>query len=300
MGDVALSWQLSDSESDITGTAGCDPTSIATDGLSIIGCSATSSGGTATASVTVRRDATPPVVATEVTPMANPAGWHSGAVMIRHACTDATSGVASSPAAQNVDTEGADRSVPVVGNAADTAGNVAVVEPVDLNIDTTPPTMAIAVPEDGAVYFLGEVVPLQWSASNALSGLASASGTVADGGSLDTSSAGTFSFAVSAEDVAENMNAQSVAYSVLSPADAAQWLSVRTEGAVAQAGIRNALTSKLNQASRRFATGRTKAANNIPGAFIQHVSAQAGKRIDAAAAAELIGQASRLMAVMPI
>lgn len=61
--DVSVTWEVTDPESAVTSTLGCDPSSVLadTDGT-IFTCTATSSGGTAAASVTIRRDATAPVL----------------------------------------------------------------------------------------------------------------------------------------------------------------------------------------------------------------------------------------------
>ncbi len=61
--DVGVAWTVTDGESAVTSTTGCDPSTVTTDtnGASIT-CSATSTGGSASQSVTVKRDATAPVV----------------------------------------------------------------------------------------------------------------------------------------------------------------------------------------------------------------------------------------------
>jgi hypothetical protein len=61
--DVSLTWSVSDDESPIESATGCGPVSLATDTAGIaFTCEATSGGGTASATVTVRRDATPPII----------------------------------------------------------------------------------------------------------------------------------------------------------------------------------------------------------------------------------------------
>jgi CubicO group peptidase (beta-lactamase class C family) len=65
IGDVSLSWSIVEPDSAISSSAGCDPRVITTDtspaGVTFT-CSATSLGGTGSASVTIQRDATPPTV----------------------------------------------------------------------------------------------------------------------------------------------------------------------------------------------------------------------------------------------
>ena len=61
--DVHVSWLVIDPESAISSSSGCGPSSVTSDtaGISFT-CTATSAGGTTSASVSVRRDATPPVL----------------------------------------------------------------------------------------------------------------------------------------------------------------------------------------------------------------------------------------------
>jgi len=61
--DVAVTWTVTDAESTVTSTTGCGPSNVTSDtsGDSFT-CSATSAGGTASASVTIKRDATDPTV----------------------------------------------------------------------------------------------------------------------------------------------------------------------------------------------------------------------------------------------
>ncbi len=68
-GDVTVTWDVTDAESAISQTQGCGATTIDfdTDGTTLT-CTATSVGGTAPVTVTVRRDATPPTVTCVPTP----------------------------------------------------------------------------------------------------------------------------------------------------------------------------------------------------------------------------------------
>jgi hypothetical protein len=64
-GNIAVTWSVTDAESAISSSAGCNPSTVTTDtspsgiGLS---CTATSTGGTTTKKVTVKRDAAVPTV----------------------------------------------------------------------------------------------------------------------------------------------------------------------------------------------------------------------------------------------
>jgi hypothetical protein len=67
-GDVTVTWSVTDPQSRIV-TSRCDTTAITTDTTgTTLTCTATSDGGTASAHVTVKRDATPPIVTCIPTP----------------------------------------------------------------------------------------------------------------------------------------------------------------------------------------------------------------------------------------
>jgi hypothetical protein len=67
-GSVSLSWTVSDPESVFT-TAGCEPVLLTTDTTgATFTCTATSAGGTASKSVTIRIDKTPPTISCTATP----------------------------------------------------------------------------------------------------------------------------------------------------------------------------------------------------------------------------------------
>ncbi len=97
--DVTVSWAVSDPESGVTSETGCGTSVLTTDSLgSPYSCSATSGGGTTTESVTVKRDATPPVV----TLGSHPSSYTvDQTVAISCSATDALSGIASTCQAIN-------------------------------------------------------------------------------------------------------------------------------------------------------------------------------------------------------
>ncbi|HSO01726.1 MAG TPA: VWA domain-containing protein [Gaiellaceae bacterium] len=91
--DIGISWTVVDDESPAT-TSGCDPSSVTSDtaGVSFT-CSASSAGGSASETVSVKRDATAPVLA-----FSGNAGTYelTDTVAITCAASDAMSGLASS------------------------------------------------------------------------------------------------------------------------------------------------------------------------------------------------------------
>jgi hypothetical protein len=83
-------------------------------------------------------------------------------------------------------------------------------------VDVTAPEITLATPSQGAVYGLGEQVAAGYSCADedGGSGLASCTGTVANGEAVDTSTVGEKSFTVSATDNAGNPASQTVTYTV--------------------------------------------------------------------------------------
>jgi YVTN family beta-propeller protein len=214
VGNATVSWLVVDNESSISSKSGCDTTTVTTDttGVTFI-CSATSSGGTASQSVTVKRDASPPTITGSATPAANGSGWNNTLVTVSFTCNDATSGVLSCAAPQVLD-EGANQSVS--GAATDKAGNTATTQVIGINVDLTPPLVNVTGVTGGAVYTLGTVPAAGCTTTDALSGVqtnATLSVTGGNGGGT-----GTFTASCSgALDKAGNLGAASVTYQVKTP-----------------------------------------------------------------------------------
>jgi hypothetical protein len=94
LSDVSVSWNAEDPESPISNQTGCDVVTVTTDTTgTTFTCSATSAGGTTSRSVTIKRDATGPVI--NVTAPTNGVYLLNQSVSIDFACSDSVSGVAS-------------------------------------------------------------------------------------------------------------------------------------------------------------------------------------------------------------
>ena len=95
-GDVTVTWEVADAESALLGTSGCDAASVIADTTgTAFTCTATSYGGTESASVTVKRDATPPDVTCASTPSTLwPPNGKLVAVDVAVTIADATAGPA--------------------------------------------------------------------------------------------------------------------------------------------------------------------------------------------------------------
>lgn len=92
--DVTVSWEVVDEESEVSETSGCEQATIDYDTAGVtLTCTATSAGGTASESVTIKRDATPPSITWSNGPQ-DGASYYYGFVPAEPTCTagDALSG----------------------------------------------------------------------------------------------------------------------------------------------------------------------------------------------------------------
>lgn len=93
--DVPVSWTVTDAGSTPTIVSGCASTTVVVDGQTTLSCRASSTGGTAERSVTIRRDATPPAIPRigGIAATTYPSGAVPPASAITCASSDATSGL---------------------------------------------------------------------------------------------------------------------------------------------------------------------------------------------------------------
>ncbi len=91
--NVGLTWNVSDAESQIRGKSGCEDVTLTTDtaGLTYT-CTARSSGGSSSQSVTIKRDATAPQI-NIITPSSGATYTQNQTVKASYTCTDAISGI---------------------------------------------------------------------------------------------------------------------------------------------------------------------------------------------------------------
>ena len=118
--------------------------------------------------------------------------------------------------------------------ATDKAGNRGSAVAHYTVVDVTAPQITLGTPSQGAVYDLGQEVAASYSCTDedGGSGLASCTGTVANGAAVDTSSVGEKSFTVSATDNAGNPASQTVTYTVADRVAPDITLSSPADGAV--------------------------------------------------------------------
>jgi len=210
-GDVQVVWSIGDTP---TATSGCEAQTVSADTSGVtFNCSATSSGGTTAASVTIKRDATPPVLTFgSPSPVANANGWNKTNVSIPFTRGDALSGLASTSVASPLvlSTEGAAVTGQVV--VTDSAGNSATFTSVERNIDKTVPVVTFNTPVDGATYGFYQNVVADYACTDV--SLLSCAAPNASGELINTRTAGARAFKVTAKDSVGFVTAETHAFSV--------------------------------------------------------------------------------------
>ncbi len=141
-------------------------------------------GNTAEGVLEIKIDQTPPEITGFALAAPNAHGWYNSDVTVNFEASDSVSGLETVTPVTVLSTEGEGQSV--TGTATDLAGNSASYMVTGINIDKTAPEVTITLPEDGGEYLLNEVIFVNWSAYDALSGLAEAEGTQPPEAALDT------------------------------------------------------------------------------------------------------------------
>lgn len=118
-----------------------------------------------------RIDLTPPAVASSLMPQPNANGWNNTPVTVSFECIDTGSGVVDCSSEQMVSTQGVGQIV--TGTASDAAGNMATAS-ATVNLDTTPPVLALSTPTTGTTVFTPSVT-VSGLLTDGLSGVETAS-----------------------------------------------------------------------------------------------------------------------------
>ncbi|MBY0276816.1 hypothetical protein K2Z84_15875, partial [Candidatus Binatia bacterium] len=149
--NVLLTWAVSDPDSPVSVQVGCGAQSVAQDTVgAIFTCRATSAGGTTTQSVTIKRDATPPLLAPVVSP--NPVPVNGVATASANA-SDPTSGLVSTSCTPVVTSSAG--SFAVACTAFDQAGNVATGGADYVVGDVAVGSIRFVAPDPGSSYARG-------------------------------------------------------------------------------------------------------------------------------------------------
>lgn len=181
-------------------------------------------------------DTTPPDTSASISGPEGDNGWYRGAVNITLSADDGTGSGMTSGQAMIQWKEGAGDiwtvssvmfaphkstvTFPFTGDgvwtiayrAVDAAGNVAATKTIEVKIDGTAPSLTVTNPLGGQSFVQGQPVALEWTASDALSGLASVS--PAKGSAIDTSGSGPNSVTVTGTDKAGNTTSKTVDYTL--------------------------------------------------------------------------------------
>jgi hypothetical protein len=256
--NVSVSWTVTDDESAITSSTGCDASSVVmdTNGLTFT-CEATSSGGTASRSVTIQRDASAPTVTPTVSGTMGLGGWYTSDVNVSWSVADGISGIASSTGCTATTTTADNAGTTYTCTATNGAG-LSTTESVSAKRDATKPMIGYA--GNAGSYTVDQTVAITCSASDAMSGLASS--TCANiGGAAYTFAIGANGYSASASDNAGNTNSASASFTVAVTSGS---LCTLVQRWVSNAGVANSMCVKLRQGSY--------------GAFRNEVSAQGGKK----------------------
>jgi hypothetical protein len=145
--------------------------------------------------------------------------WHASNVSLVCTAADGQSGLANpADAVFSLSTQvpaGTESSNAVTDSrqVCDNAGHCVAVGPIAGNkIDRKPPSVTISAPSGS--YVLRQIVAASYTCADSGSGLASCSGSVANGASLDTETLGANSFTVNATDTVGNHTSASARYTV--------------------------------------------------------------------------------------
>lgn len=169
--DVSLTWTVDPAAATMTG---CQDETFSSDTTGVVrSCAAADETGSATAEVTIKRDATPPEIDPGQARPADTNGWYTQPLTVAFSGQDATSGLAS---CASVTYSGPDTAAgSVVGTCTDVAGNTASAPPFTFKYDATGPEVFAAVPARPPDHAGWYTAPIGFSflATDAFSGLAS-------------------------------------------------------------------------------------------------------------------------------
>ena len=298
--DVTVTWSVADAQSpsSIT-TAGCDPTTITTDTSgTTLTCAATSDGGTASRSVTVKRDSTPPTInfPTAVSAEATSAAGAPVVYSVSVVDLDPSPIWTCGPTSGSLFPLG---STTVVCTATDAAGNTAsAIFPVTV-ADTTAPTLSL--PTSFAVDATspaGAVVSYLAAATDAVDPAPTVTCAPA---SRDTFPIGTTTVTCTATDASGNQAGGSFAVTVRDAITQISDVVANVKALDAKQGIITSLDAKLQTVLDALSSakmGERASACQKLDVFTNEVQAQAGKSLTQADADRLTADARRIQMVI--
>jgi hypothetical protein len=280
------------------------------------------------ASFTFNTDVTPATTVAFLTPSPTVFGWNNTSVDVTLSALDTPGGSGvheidysasgaqpiggtnslSNPTVIHVTTPGI---TTITFHSVDNQSNVESDQTVTVRIDEIAPAIVVNQPTNGD-YTHSSTLTLDYNVSDAGGSGLNTSTTLLDGAAtlnghglasgqaiplLTELALGSHTFQVSADDKAANSSSMSVTFNIVVTAqsikdDVTQLLS---GGDIKKAQLKNSLLAKLNAAANAIARGNCTAAANIYQAFINEVTAQTGKGIDAIAANIMIADAQYMI-----
>jgi hypothetical protein len=286
--NIGVTWTVVDNESPITSKTGCDATSVTTDGNNFtFTCTATSTGGTATKSISLKRDASAPLLDPVVTGTLGASGWYTSDIQVDWTHSDPTSGVDDhhdDPG--NTDcldhTVTADIATVTFTCKVTNGAGLSTTKSVTVKRDATKPVVTYS--GNAGTYTVDQTVAITCSASDAMSGVASS--TCANvGGDAYTFGLGAHTYSATATDRAGNTGSASTTFTVKVTGAS---LCALTRRFVSNNGVANSLCQKLDAADAAFGRGQPDTAHNVLAAYINEVQAQSGGKFLSAANASIL------------
>jgi hypothetical protein len=267
--NVTVSFTVNDPES-TPALTGCDNTTVSSNTSSMtFTCSSTSAGGTASKSVTIKRDATIPAVTGTPSGALGANGWYTSDVGITWTpSATGPSGQTPSSGCTTVALTGDTPSYTFTCAITTGAGITSAPGMVTVKRDATKPVVTYA--GNAESYTVDQPVAITCTPSDNLSGVASSTCAAITGGAYSFPS-GANTYSATATDKAGNGGSATTAFTVNVTSGSVCSLVQRW---VSNGGVANSMCVKLNQASY--------------GAFRNELAAQSGKKLSEANAAILV------------
>ncbi|MFL6014609.1 MAG: HYR domain-containing protein [Gaiellaceae bacterium] len=298
--DVKVTWSVTDAQSPSSiATSGCDPTFITTDSSgTTLTCIATSDGGPASRSVTVKRDATPPTIKVPAAVSAEATSAAGAAVVYSVTVVDLDPSPiwTCSPTSGSVVPLG---STTVACTATDAAGNTASVSFVVTVADATAPSLSL--PTSFAVDATSPGGAVVSYAAAAVDAVDPAPAVDCAPASSATFPIGTTTVTCTATDASGNQASGSFAVTVRDAVTQISDVVANVKALDAKQGIITSLDAKLQtvlDALSSAKAGERPSACQKLDAFTNEVQAQTGKSLTQADTDRLTAVARRIQTVI--
>lgn len=287
--DVQVRWSMTDPESGVQSSQGCQAQGVFADTPGVTyTCTATNSAGLATTqSVTIRRDASQPVITTSVIGTLGTNDWYRSDVNVTMEATDAHSGIAASEGCVQTNVVEDTAEITVVCSASNGAGLFSS-NSITIKRDATNPVITFG--EHEKVFDVDGRITIPCEVSDAMSGIASHTCALLDTDAYRLA-VGNSNHTVRATDNAGNTVTASTSFSIQVTLAG---LANLTRMLVSDEGVANALVQKLENAANQLDKGSTKAADQMMDAYENQLRALDTQKL-APGDAEILMQLSNLV-----